>query len=82
MKTFIVCMRNGGQQTIRGTSIADAIRGSNISPNQYASVVAYEDNGRTIDIAGEAQCGCWYHAEDGLSCVHDLAKIGIEAATA
>lgn len=82
MKTYIVYMRNGGQQTIRGTSIADAIQRSNINPNHFAQIVSYEDNGRKIDIAGEAQCGCWYHAEDGLSCNHDLEKIGIAAATA
>ena len=23
--------------------------------------------------AGAANCGCWYHAEDGDPCEHDLA---------
>ena len=26
-------------------------------------------------VAGKVECGCWYHAEDGIPCVHDLESI-------
>lgn len=25
------------------------------------------------DVVGKATCGCVYHAEEGLPCIHDLA---------
>lgn len=27
-------------------------------------------------VAGKANCGCVYHAEDGIPCEHDLALLG------
>ena len=26
------------------------------------------------DICGIAGCGCWYHAEEGVPCEHDIAE--------
>jgi hypothetical protein len=31
-------------------------------------------------IAGKAKCGCWYHAEDGIPCEHDIALANHSAA--
>jgi len=28
-------------------------------------------------IAGMASCGCWYYAEQGIPCEHDLALAGV-----
>jgi hypothetical protein len=27
------------------------------------------------EVAGRAQCGCVYHAEEGVPCVHDLELV-------
>lgn len=66
--------------TVRGETVADAIRGSELDPRYYHHIDSYEVDGVTHEIASQANCGCWYHAEDGLSCTHDLAKIGLEPA--
>jgi len=65
------------RQEAEGTDIADAIRSSNLLPGEYMHVVAYEQDGKAIDIASQSNCGCVYHAEDGLSCRHDLKLIGL-----
>ncbi len=82
MKTFILHFAFGTDlpsrtMEVRGETIADAIMNSDLDPGLYASIDEYEVDGKRYEIAGQSTCGCWYHAEDGLSCPHDLAKIGL-----
>ena len=35
-------------------------------------VIGEEMEMPTFDIAGKANCGCVYHAEEGIACPHDL----------
>ncbi len=39
-----------------------------VPANHFARREMNEDNP-----AGTAKCGCWYHAEQGIPCEHDLA---------
>ncbi len=32
-----------------------------------------------LAVAGRADCGCWYSAEDEIPCIHDLQLAGMES---
>lgn len=79
MKTFILYWHSWAKlqnQEVQGTDIADAIRKLNLRLGEHALIVAYEHNGEKTEVAGQSNCGCVYTAEDGMSCTHDLERIG------
>lgn len=82
MPTYVLHLHRSGRQDsnrmeVTGDTIAIAIISSNLLPGEYALITAYEDSGQTIEVASKSNCGCVYHAEEGIACSHDLERIGI-----
>ena len=82
MKTFILHFAHGStlnvrEMEVRGESIAEAIKNSELDSRNYRYIDSHEVEGKRVEVASQSNCGCWYHAEEGLSCSHDLATIGL-----
>lgn len=80
MKKFILHWHsrfNRPNQEAQGNNIAHAIHLLSLPHREVAGIIAYEHDGVTTEIAGQSNCGCVYTAEDGMSCAHDLAAIGV-----
>ena len=82
MKTFILHFVHGSTLNVRemevcGETIAEAIKGSELDAGYYRYIDSYKVDEKRVEVAGQSNCGCWYHAEDGQACTHDLAAIGL-----
>lgn len=78
MKKFTLYWSYGTTTMVVGLDILDAIEHSSIHSGELHCIDYYEDEqGNRIQIAGQAKCGCVHHAEEGLSCEHDLRLAGL-----
>ena len=69
---------SGGTLPVQGTDIADAVQRAGLRVGALHILDYYEDEqGNKTQVAGQAKCGCVYHAEDGTSCPHDLLQVGL-----
>lgn len=77
MTKFSLHWLGGKTEEVEGTDIADACRRAGIGGGALAALDYYEEAGKKTEVAGQAPCGCVYHAEEGRSCQHDLNRVGL-----
>ncbi len=83
MPRFTLNFRDGTTGVVDGETISDACRIYNHRPvHVLADLQNYTtEDGQEVPVAGIADCGCFYHAERGEACRHDLEKAGIITAS-
>lgn len=68
----------GEEKKVEGEDINDACKKAGLKINDLLGLDHFfDDTGKKKQVFGRANCGCVYHAEDGTSCEHDLARAGI-----
>ena len=79
MHTFKLNLSDGTFINVQGDDIVDACNNARANvPDLHEILESYEDQeGKLTIIAGQAPCGCVYHAEQHLGCPHDLALVGL-----
>lgn len=78
MKRFVLFWFDGTHTVIeKARNIVDAFIKAGPGIHRKETLVAYEIDGRRIEVTAQAGCGCVYHAEEGRPCEHDLALIGL-----
>ena len=77
MKSFTLHWLGGKTEQVQGSDIADACRRAGIGNGALPALDYYEENEKKVQVAGQANCGCVHHAEEGTSCPHDLQKAGL-----
>ncbi len=78
MAKFILRWLTKEPEIVEGSTVSDACRKAGIDMGALQHLTCYEvvSEGKKVQVAGTADCGCVYHAEDGLACEHDLLKVG------
>ena len=77
MTKFVLHWTSGKSESVEGDDIADACLKAGIGQRALILLDRYHEEDREIRVAGAAQCGCVYHAEEGLACRHDLERVGL-----
>jgi hypothetical protein len=77
MTHFVLHMHGKPRIEVEATSPLQAVVNADVL-RDVSNLYAMDVDGEHQQIAGQAPCGCVYHAEEGMSCVHDLARVGIE----
>ena len=78
---FMLRWSDGTETAVVGYGISDACKRANLdTADKLQSLDSYDGPCGTVQVAGASKnCGCSYHAEQGLSCPHDIATAGIFA---
>jgi hypothetical protein len=78
MQTFTLHFRGFTEpKIISGPDLFIACLRSNIGVGRLKRLERFETGGISTDVMCKANCGCVHHAEDELSCEHDLERVGI-----
>lgn len=79
MRKFTLHWLGGKNEEVEGTDIADACRRAGIDAGALPALDYFEEEGEKTQVAGAfSSCGCWYHAEEGTACQHDLEVVGLK----
>ena len=79
MRKFTLHWLGGKTEEVEGTDIADACCRAGIGAGALPTLDYFEEEGEKTEVAGaSSSCGCWYHAEEGTACQHDLEVVGLK----
>lgn len=79
MRKFTLHWLGGKTEEVVGTDIADACRRAGIGAGALPALDYFEEKGeKTMVVGASGSCGCWYHAEEGTACQHDLEIAGLK----
>lgn len=77
MPNFILCWKNGNRQQVQGRDLKEACKLAKVPHHSLIALDLFEVDGKVTKVAGQAPCGCEYHAAQGESCRHDLQLVGL-----
>lgn len=77
MSDFILHLNDGSRKEVTADTLSQAADAAEIFSYGLSTIVAFTKEGERTEIAGQVSCGCVHHAEDGLSCSHDLELVGL-----
>jgi len=75
MPTYMLHWRSGETTMAEGNDLADACEKAGIQRYDLSVLDTYDDGEKRVRVAGQATCGCVYHAQEGLSCEHDIGLV-------
>lgn len=77
MSNFILHLNDGSQKEVTADTLSEAAAAAEIYSYGLSTIIAFSKDGERTEICGRMSCGCVHHAEDGLSCRHDLELVGL-----
>lgn len=69
MPRFVILWNSGVHQIIEGNDIVDACIKTSLGYYVIKDIYAYTQE---KEISAVANCGCVYHAKEGIACEHDI----------
>ncbi|MBP9771832.1 MAG: hypothetical protein KBD16_02835 [Candidatus Pacebacteria bacterium] len=66
---------------VEAASLLDACDKAGLGKYGRHNLIAFERDGVQTQVAGgntNQRCGCWNYMEEGRSCHHDLAEVGLD----
>lgn len=78
LQNYQFLLNNGDGKEVLASNLMDAF--DQLSDYAKSNFVGYRvNNGLRVQVAGQANCGCVCHAEEGRACPHDLKLMGLIA---
>lgn len=74
---FVLNWVSGRTQPVYGSNLESACMNAGIRRSDLVVLNSFERAGEVVKVAGQAPCGCVYHAEEEEACKHDLHLVGL-----